>query len=264
MNWIFKQFDKVRCTFQSSISLILILLILEMPDAHAELICAFLVGGDKVGGNGFAIDPDTIFSPPGPCCGLCGCSSTLPATGGGAGGAGGGGCTSNVCGNAQGSSMALNSDPQQMPISADQLNRSWIATERSSNSSFSPGFFSQFDSQVQVFPATGSTTITYLNVFQKQVTTFVDGLNGDTLDGIFVDQKNGSARQIELQNAAGVVVSNPAQATKVVVKHWTGGKETFGLIDLDPSPTAVILAGRLTSRSNRLAQELASSLRRAR
>lgn len=139
---------------------------------------------------------------------------------------------------------------------ADQLNRIWIPTERTANSSFSPGYFSNFDSQMSIDYSSSGSSLSFLNVPQGRSLYFVDGLEGDTQDGEFHDLRNASAKKIRLLNSSNDLVTNPASAAKLIVTHWNGNEEEFGIIDLDPDATEVDYAGRLTHRRDTVGREL--------
>ena len=57
-------------------------------------------------------------------------------------------------------------------------------------------------------------------------------------------------------NASGVTVTSASQATELIATHWTGVKEKFQVIDLNPDPVAVSLAGRLTKQIGTSGREL--------
>jgi hypothetical protein len=141
-------------------------------------------------------------------------------------------------------------------FSAGDMKRFFVPNNQFNNSSFSPGYFSQFDSQLHIYPDTGSTTITFFDVVARTVYNFEDGLNGDTQDGEFHDTRNEHARKLELVNGSGTVVSDPASAVTAKVTHWNGTTETFGILDLDPDPTDVEWIGRLTQRTDLIGRDL--------
>jgi YD repeat-containing protein len=151
------------------------------------------------------------------------------------------------------------------PAVARNVTRVWISTQPTQQSSFSPTFYSEFDSQLAIFPeANNSVSVTYLNV--RDVTRrfsflLVDGLNGDTRDGIFYDQRNASILKMEMRNSAGTLVTIAAQAAEFTITHLNGEKESFGLIDLDASPTVTAYAGRLTKRTDPQGKELVINYR---
>jgi RHS repeat-associated protein len=136
-------------------------------------------------------------------------------------------------------------------ISADQLNRIWLPTQQTANSSFTPGFFSQFDRQIQVFPVSGGASIDFFSPGSGLWHHFVDGLDGDPLDGAFHDLKRNTALKFELLDANNAVTTNVSAAVTAVVTYYTGGSDKFQLIDLNADPNIVDLAGRLTQRKDR-------------
>jgi hypothetical protein len=134
---------------------------------------------------------------------------------------------------------------------ASDLRRVWIPNNRIAHSSLSPGFYSQFDSQLHLFPEAGGNSIYFFDVFAHRVFEFVDGLQGDTLDGVFNDLSNAHAKKIELLNSSGAVVSSLSSAAAAKVTHWNGAFETFQLIDLDADTNAQQWAARLVDRKDR-------------
>ncbi len=136
-------------------------------------------------------------------------------------------------------------------FAADDVYRIWIPNDRVHNSSLSPGFYTQFDSQMHLYPAAEGSTIYYFDVYANRTFEFVDGLDGDTADGVFHDVNNGHARKVELLGSTGSTVTGISQATSVRVTHWNGSTETFQVIDLDPSEETAELAARLTKREDR-------------
>lgn len=199
-------------------------------------------------------------SPAAGCCFTCagGKNSygSRPSLSNSCGGSPGSPCTSGACPapGLGGGSHTLGPD-----YSASDVGRIWIPNNRFNNSSFSPGYFSHFDSQIHVYPDVGSSQITFFDVFAKQMYLFVDGLNGDTFDGVYHDQRNEHARKIELLNSSGTVVSDVSLASTVKVTHWNGVSETFELFDLDSSPTAETWAARLTKRTDGIGRDLTIS-----
>lgn len=136
-------------------------------------------------------------------------------------------------------------------FAADDVYRIWIPNDRVHNSSLSPGFYTQFDSQMHLYPAAEGSTIYYFDVYANRTFKFVDGLDGDTADGVFHDVNNGHARKVELLGSTGSTVTGISQAASVRVTHWNGSTETFQVIDLDPSEETAELAARLTKREDR-------------
>ena len=159
-----------------------------------------------------------------------------------------GGCSS--CGGA-----ASEIDSSQENLS-NQLYRAWLPTERTEIGSFGPGIFSQFDSKLQVSSGSNGNSIVFLNIVAGQSFYFVDGLDGDTQDGVFQDLRNKSAREIRMVNSSGATVTSPSAATEMIVTHWSGAKEKFQTIDLDPDTQATAYAGRLQKRIDRAGREL--------
>ncbi len=173
------------------------------------------------------------------------------STGGAAGGGRtlqskpGGGSNCSSCGDTQSGS------PDNTDFSASDLSRIWIPNDRIHNSNLSPGFYTQFDSQLHIFPETGGASIYFFDVFAHRTFEFVDGLNGDTQDGVFHDLTNEHSRKIEMLSSTGSLVTNTSQALTIKVTHWNGTIELFQVIDLDPSTQTLELAGRLTQRLDR-------------
>ena len=88
-------------------------------------------------------------------------------------------------------------------VRARSLYRFWIPNNRASYGSFSPGHYSSLDSHIQVFPETGGNAITYFDVYAKSVYLLVDGLEGDTLDGVYHDLRNESMKKLSLLTSTG-------------------------------------------------------------
>ena len=142
---------------------------------------------------------------------------------------------------------------------ANQVFQAWMPTQKSDQSSFAPGMFSQFDSKMQIATISSGTQIVFLNAVSQKSLKFVDGLDGDTLDGVFHDLVNNGAREIKMVNSSGTAVTSPAQAAELIVTHWSGVKESFGLIDLNADPQITDFAGRLKKRIDRDGRELTVS-----
>ena len=207
----------------------------------------FLLGGCFGNCNPGAIVPFGGESGPGSS------SPSLPANGQGTN-VPGGSCSS--CGP---TSLSGNNTSSQGSL-ANQLYRIWMPTHKTEQSSFAPGMFSQFDNKLQISSGTGGYSISYLNAAREDSFYLVDGLDGDALDGIFHDQQKAIAREIKMLNASGTAVTDPAQATKFIVTHWSGAKEEFDLVDLDPTPTAVNYVGRLTKQIDLTGRETVITL----
>ena len=178
---------------------------------------------------------------------MCPCSPCGSGDGGG-----GGGCSSASCGT-----------PKQEPAvistfaSAKNVVRTWLPNNRATNSSFSPGYYSQFDSQVHIFPGDSELltnhTISYFSSFAHRVYHGEDSQLGG--DGVYQALQNNHFKELKTLNAAGQLVLDPLQAVTVEVTHWNGGREVFQVIDLDPS-SAQVLVGRLTKRIDLDGREL--------
>ncbi len=178
------------------------------------------------------------------CCGSNQGASSLTSPG--SGGSTGAGC--NSCGNGYVGIAGRPSQSLGNDFLANDVRRIWLPNNRVNNSSFSPGFYSQFDSQLNIYPETTGATIVLFDVFGPSNYQFVDGINGDAADGVFHDLRNFHARELRLVNVSGATVSDVSQAVSAVLDHWNGAKETFQIIDLDASATAQALAGRLSAR----------------
>ncbi|MFO0943687.1 MAG: RHS repeat-associated core domain-containing protein [Pirellulales bacterium] len=166
--------------------------------------------------------------------GASGCNSCGSSGGGGGGGGG-------------------NEDAgrRRMDFSAGDVRRYWIPNDRVHNSTLSPGFYTQFDSQIHLFPGESDASIYLFDVIAQRTFKFVDGLDGDTFDGVFQDLNNQHARKIELLNSSGATVTTIAQATTAKLTHWNGAVEKFQLIDLDADEAVTEWAGRLVERTDR-------------
>ena len=188
----------------------------SMPD-----ICTALDDTVPGCGSNTAVDNNPGGNGLGDCC-IKKCTPTdgtkgddLPSNGGngigGTGGAAGGGCT--PC-NSKGSSDG-NSGPIDFRLLADGLTRYFVPNNRASNSSFSPGHYSQFDNQLEFFPGATSTAgnvITFLDAESQSVYRFVDGMEGDTLDGVYKDTRNNHLKQLTLLTATGTTTSTISSA----------------------------------------------------
>ena len=141
--------------------------------------------------------------------------------------------------------------------SAKNVVRTWLPNNRATNSSFSPGYYSQFDSQVHIFPGDSELltnhTISYFSSFAHRVFHGEDSQLGG--DGVYQALQSNHFKELKTLNAAGQLVLDPLQAVTVEVTHWNGGREVFQVIDLDPS-SAQVLVGRLTKRIDLDGREL--------
>lgn len=160
------------------------------------------------------------------------------------------------CGSCSGAGLSVGPQPVSGNLSARDVGRIFIPNNQVNNGSFSPGYYSNLDSQLNIFPESGGTAIAFFDVVSKKNYLFVDGLDGDPLDGVFHDLRNYHSRKIELLNSSGVIVSSVSNANKAMVTHWSGFTETFELIDLDSDPAAEEYAGRLIERSDRIGRKL--------
>lgn len=106
------------------------------------------------------------------------------------------GCSSGRCGSGAPSDDKGFGIPSE--VLATNVLRLMNPTERDSHSSFSPGFFSHYDSQIQLFSEAGGLSLEFTSATAMASFSFVDGINGDSQDGVFHDLHNGSSRQIEL------------------------------------------------------------------
>lgn len=173
-------------------------------------------------------------------------------TGGSGSSAGGAGCT--PCGSKQSGSSA--SSGVDLRLRADGVSRYFVPNNRVNNSSFSPGYYSQYDSQLEFFPDSAGNVISYFNAEVQSVFRLVDGLDGDTLDGVYKDTKNNHISQLVLLDGSGATTSTVSSAVTARVDHYNGLNETYELIDLDPSTTAATYAGRFTKRKDLDGREL--------
>ena len=90
----------------------------------------------------------------------------------------------------------------------------------------------------------------YFDASVQKVYRFVDGVDGDTLDGVFHDNRNNHATQLVLLNASGGTVSALSSATTARIDFYNGVTESYQLIDLDPDASLVYYAGRFTKRTD--------------
>jgi YD repeat-containing protein len=140
-------------------------------------------------------------------------------------------------------------------IVARSVKRFWSPNNRASNASFSPGIYSQYDSQLNLYSEATGSTIAFFDANAQAIYLLVDGRDGDTLDGVFHDLTNNHVRQLVLETSTGATTSRFSNAAKAVVTHYNGFKEEFQIFDLDPGIQDQ-LAGRLTKRIDRDNREL--------
>ena len=177
--------------------------------------------------------------------------NTFPSQGGMSTAGGGGDSVSSCsgCGSTGTDNVRLNAPS---PFSASQVQRSWLPTQTSFYSSFSPGHFSEFDAKLLIYPVSGGISVTYFTPTEKLRTTkrysysFVDGLDGDTQDGIFHDLRNVRIKEMKMLNSSSSVVTSISQAATFELTHLTGLKEVYGLVNIAASTASPVYAGRLT------------------
>jgi RHS repeat-associated protein len=123
-------------------------------------------------------------------------------------------------------------------------------------SSFGPGVFSSFDTQLafQVSNIAGQSTIEFFNPGQgarPAVLTEISQQDGDTIvDGRYHDVAARSISGLVLLNQTGALEPNLALATNAVLTLQTGEKLRFELIDVSEAGR-LILAGRFVSFADR-------------
>ncbi len=141
-------------------------------------------------------------------------------------------------------------------VRAGDFARVWLPNNRVNNSSFSPGYYSHYDSQLNVFIEEDGNAISFFDVYAGRVFQLFDGLEGDTFDGTYTDTVNKHIKEMKLYTSSNATTTDPTQAATAVITHWNGFKESFQLVDLDPSSTQVQLVGRLAKRIDLDGREL--------
>ncbi len=196
--------------------------------------------GDNVACHAIEVEEDCV-------CGNADEGSSLTTGGSG----GGSGCTTGCGGGGGGSGSNEDFGRRRLDFIANDVKRIWIPNDRVHNSNLSPGFYTQFDSQLHIFPGESGSSIYFFDVIARRTFKFVDGLDGDTADGVFHDLVNQHSRKIELLNSTGGPTTTIAQAVAARVTHWNGATEKFQFIDLDADEAVTDLAGRLVERLDR-------------
>jgi hypothetical protein len=115
-------------------------------------------------------------------------------------------------------------------------------------SSFGPGVYSQYDTQLVL---DGTSDVRYYNPLFAMMMIFRDK-NGsaELLDGVYVDPRVRSARSLTLytdlpsQPLVNKTTSHGAAKT-VVLTHWSNRKEVFEVFDFAGNPSKPELRGRL-------------------
>jgi hypothetical protein len=77
------------------------------------------------------------------------------------------------CGSSSSGSRAF--APLNGAMVAGPIYRSFLPNNRVNNSSFGPGVYSQFDSQIDIFSSSGGNTISFFDSIDGRVYLFVDG-----------------------------------------------------------------------------------------
>ena len=172
------------------------------------------------------------------------CDSGLGVTDGPTGGipGTGGGLTQGGCSTC--SSPASSGSGNYAKGAPLSMQRFFAPFNRVNYSSFSPGYYSQYDSQLLIYPETNGVRIAYFDVKALRVFHLVDGLDNDPQNGVFKDVRNNHVKQLILRDSSGNQTSNLTQAATAELTRWGGDIERFGIIDLDPT-SSVFQAGRL-------------------
>jgi hypothetical protein len=88
------------------------------------------------------------------------------------------------------------------------MQRFFAPYNRVNYSSFSPGYYSQYDSQLLIYPETNGVRIAYFDVKALRVFHLVDGLDNDPQNGVFKDVRNNHVKQLILREIARSPVAN--------------------------------------------------------
>jgi YD repeat-containing protein len=119
-----------------------------------------------------------------------------------------------------------------------------------SRSSFSPGYFSEFDTSIHVFRSDiDGLGAYYTDPSTGQVITFFDQINGSSADGLLEDE-HGKYLEARVEESGGGLTTDLTQATKIVLKRRDGLIETFELFDPTDSDAESDKDGKLVSRKD--------------
>jgi YD repeat-containing protein len=100
-------------------------------------------------------------------------------------------------------------------------------------SSFGPGVYCSYDTKLNLYEYDGGIMADLFEPYDIAPRRFVDGLDGDTQDGVLVNLENKGFKNITLYDATDTAVSSLASADKAVLTSYDGKKHTFELIELE-------------------------------
>lgn len=155
------------------------------------------------------------------------------------------------CGSCGGGTPGGGASASTSAYTKHKASRKWVPWNRPTQSSFGPGVFNNYDTKVYFYPdSVSGVTAVVFDAEKGRTFNFVDGLDGDTSDGVFHDLRNQAYKSLTMKDGSGTVVTSLAQADEVELSHWGGLKETFDVIDLSTDPMANEYAARLETATD--------------
>lgn len=137
------------------------------------------------------------------------------------------------------------------PYTTHKATRNWAPWNRPTQSSFGPGVFSNYDSKIYFYPdAVAGVTASVFDAEKGRTFNFVDGLDGDTADGVFHDLRNRAYKSLTMKDASGNVVTSLSQADHAELLYWGGLQEQYDVFDLSADPMSQEFAARLESATD--------------
>lgn len=100
-------------------------------------------------------------------------------------------------------------------------------------SSYGPGVFSNYDTKLRLYEYDGGTVAELFEPHDIAPRRFVDGIEGDTLDGELINKANNGFNELKLYDATDTPVTSLASAAKAVLTLKNGVKHTFDLFELE-------------------------------
>eukprot|EP00752_Nemacystus_decipiens_P015804 g14114.t1 len=97
---------------------------------------------------------------------------------------------------------------------------------------FGPGVYTNFDTKIFLNEVSGGLQLDVFDPRELYSFRLVDGLNGDVLDGQFVDQRNNSLSGARLLDSNNALTTDLGQAVTVEVESHSGLVHRFEVIDL--------------------------------
>lgn len=94
--------------------------------------------------------------------------------------------------------------------------------------SFGPGVFCNYDAKLHLYAPSTIDLFDPADLFTRRV---VDGLDGDTKNGIYTDRQSRTVKEIRLLKADGTLTSDQAQAVTAEMRNWYGALCRFQLIN---------------------------------